>query len=409
MVKVIRRCLLTVAFFVMLGGALLFGGPLTSGGFWLTSRAVADQTPVTSPWLQSYHKGGIDFSTGIYVRTDQDVIVKGGDLPIVLQRSYRSQDQVSRAFGVGATHNGEWYLIGDGERFQWAGLILDDGAHVRYIRTSPGSSFLNAMFAHTSSPTGFYGSRLGWTGLRWALRWYDGSVGIFRACGAAGTDLCSIMELRNPAGLAIQYLRDERTQVLHTIRSGMAEVSLEYDDQRRVIRVRGSDGQEAGYEYDAGGRLVRVAESSGVVRRYTYNARGGMLTIDEPRWHIENSYDSAGRCTHQVTRWPDGRATAVDVTYIVRDGSIVEAIESWNNGPKTIYHFNEEHYLESEDRDPTGPAPVVINYSRNVFSNFSTGVTIRCYDAHGKLRRKAEGHYEGEDATDAMVEKTCRK
>jgi hypothetical protein len=64
------------------------------------------------------------------------MFVQGGDLPIVLERTYRSEDQVSRAFGVGATHNGEWYLRGDGERFQWAELILDDGGRVRYERTS---------------------------------------------------------------------------------------------------------------------------------------------------------------------------------------------------------------------------------------------------------------------------------
>jgi hypothetical protein len=108
-----------------------------------------------------------------------------------------------------------------------------------------------------------------------------------------------------------------------------------------------------------------------------------------------------------VTRWPDGRASRLEVSYQVRDGSIVEATESWNNGPKTVYHFNEQHYLDSEERDPTGPAPIVINYRRNAFSNFSTGVAVRCYDAHGRLRQKAEGAYEGADATDAMVARTC--
>ena len=57
------------------------------------------------------------FLTGLYVRNDQDLIVQGGDLPIVVQRTYRSEDQVSRAFGVGTSHNGEWYLRGDGDAF----------------------------------------------------------------------------------------------------------------------------------------------------------------------------------------------------------------------------------------------------------------------------------------------------
>jgi hypothetical protein len=78
-----------------------------------------------------------------------------------------------------------------------------------------------------------------------------------------------------------------------------------------------------------------------------------------------------------------------------------------NNGTTTVYHFNEQHYLESEHRDPTGSQPVVITYGRNAFSNFSTGVTVRCYDAHGQILRQAEREYEGDEATDAMVAKTC--
>ncbi len=131
-----------------------------------------------------------------------------------------------------------------------------------------------------------------------------------------------------------------------------------------------------------------------------------MRTIDEPRWHIENSYDAGGRCIRQVTRWPDGRSSTIDVAYKVRDGSIVEASESWNSGSETVYQFNKQNSLESKEIDPKGPAPVVINYHRNVFSNFSTRVSVRCYDAQRRLLRKAEGEYEGDDAADAMAERT---
>ena len=220
-----------LALLVLFMGALLVGGPLRSGGFWLTQPASSDRTPVTAPWQAPYHRGGIDLATGLYVRTDQDLIVQGGDLPIVLKRTYRSEDQVSRAFGVGTSHNGEWYLRGDGERFQWVELILDDGGRARYERISPGSSLGTAMFEHTETPSGFQGSRIGWTGWQWALRWLDGSVGIFRACSPTGTDPCAIVEMRNPAGLKVEYVRDD-THTLRVIRSGKAEVTLDYDEQR---------------------------------------------------------------------------------------------------------------------------------------------------------------------------------
>ena len=255
---------------------------------------------------------------------DQDLIVRGGDLPVVLQRTIAPRDSESRAFGVGATHNGDWYLVGDGQRFQWVALVLDPRAVIDYSRTTWGTSVWNAMFEHTDSPTVFYKSRLGWTGTRWALRWFDGSVAIFRSCSPKGNDRCrsSRREVRLASRSSIFAIPS--THALQTIRSGQAEIAFHYDDQGRIARARGSHGQEVGYEYDPGGRLTRVVESSGVVRRYTYNSRGEMLTIDEPRWHIENSYDKNGRCVHQRTRWPDGRTWAIDVAYKVGKRGIAE-------------------------------------------------------------------------------------
>ena len=405
MSKYVRRVII-VALFLLVSGTLL--GPIVSGGVWLTSRAQTPADPGHLPWLEPYHRGGIDFGTGLYVRHDQDMIVGGGQLPVVLQRTYRTVDPASRAFGVGTSHNGEWYLRGDGQRFQWAELILDDGAPIRYRRTTWGRSFVNAMFVHTGTPSEFYMSRLGWTGRRWALRWFDGSVALFRACSARGSDRCAIVELRSPDGLKVQYVRDPDTQVLRTMRSGRSEIALEYDRAERIVRARGSDGQEVAYDYDPGGRLVRVTEAE-IVRNYTYDARGAMLTIDEPRWRIENSYDQDGRCVRQVTRWASGGVSAIDVAYKVSDGRVREAAASWQDGSKTVYHFNRDGYLESKQLDPDSPAPVAIAYRRQPESNFSTGVRIGCYDAQKRELRSARLESDDEEAIDEEVARTCKE
>ena len=175
-------------------GTVIVGGPLSSGGFFLTMPTFLSREAVTLPWLEPYHRGGIDFATGIYVRNDQDMTVRGGDLPVVLQRAYNSKDRQSGAFGVGTSHNGEWYLVGDGQRFQWVQLVMAEGSRIDYGRVTWGTSVWNAMFEHTATPTLFYESRLGWTGTRWALRWYDGSVAIFRSCSPRGNDRCSIVD-----------------------------------------------------------------------------------------------------------------------------------------------------------------------------------------------------------------------
>src|SRR5690242_1214043 len=93
------RRLLAIALFFIIAGGMVFGGPLISGGLWLTARAAEARGPIELPWLTPTHQGDIDFSSGLYTRTDQDLIVQGGALPVVLRRTYRTKDEVSRAFG----------------------------------------------------------------------------------------------------------------------------------------------------------------------------------------------------------------------------------------------------------------------------------------------------------------------
>jgi YD repeat-containing protein len=216
--------------------------------------------------------------------------------------------------------------------------------------------------------------------------------------------------MRSPAGLKVEYIRDPGTQVLQAIRSGQAEITLHYDDQHRIARARGSHGQEVGYEYDSDGRLIRVAESSGVVRRYSYNKRGAMLTVDEPRWHLENRYDVNGRCVYQRTRFPNGRTWEIDVAYKIGSGGLTETTTTTETGgPKTVYHFGQDHYVESKEFDPDGPWPVAIVYLRNAGRSLATSVTIRCYDTKKRLLRTVDGDYKGDAETDRMAATICHE
>ena len=94
----------------------MFLGPLTSGALFLLMPGDEPATPDASPTDTPLHKGYTDLATGLYVREDDDVIVDGAPR-LALRRTYLSGDRYSRAFGVGTTHAGERYLIGDGDRF----------------------------------------------------------------------------------------------------------------------------------------------------------------------------------------------------------------------------------------------------------------------------------------------------
>jgi ABC-type antimicrobial peptide transport system permease subunit len=69
-----------VAFVVFL--AILFGGPLTSGAVCLLlpapSPAVDHDLPAD---YEPLHKGGVDLATGLYVRENEDLIVRGTPAP----------------------------------------------------------------------------------------------------------------------------------------------------------------------------------------------------------------------------------------------------------------------------------------------------------------------------------------
>ena len=110
-----------------------------------------------------------------------------------------------------------------------------------------------------------------------------------------------------------------------------------------------------------------------------------------------------------MTLGPIGYKATLDVAYRVGNDGITETTTSWNDGSKTVYHFDDEHYLASKEFDPAGSAPVVILYRRNAGSTFPSGFSIRCYDAGKRLLRMKDGDYRGEDPTDAMAARTCRE
>src|SRR5712671_4392850 len=111
---------------------LTWGGPFLSGGLFLlrptSGVAVTRELPAS---YHPRHKGGVDPSTGVYVREDEDLILRRPP-SFLVTRTYLSGDRVSRSFGVGTTSNAEWYLIGDPSNFGWVELILANGGRIHF-------------------------------------------------------------------------------------------------------------------------------------------------------------------------------------------------------------------------------------------------------------------------------------
>ncbi|MGE5816269.1 MAG: DUF6531 domain-containing protein [Acidobacteriota bacterium] len=353
---------------------------------------------------QPRHKGGIDPSSGIYSRDDEDIVVLDS-LPLVLKRTYLSGDHASRQFGVGGTHAGEWYLIGDGRTFQWAELILEDGGRIHFDRVSPGTSAVDGVFEHRSTPTRFFGARLRWSQPGWALALKDGGTALFKHCNPDNSDRCSILEMGDAAGHRIRYLRDS-SGLLVEMQGETRRIVFDYDSSRRIIRASDSSDHWVSYEYDRRGRLSRARDSDGTVRRYAYSSRDEMLTIDEPGWFIENEFDGDGRVVRQTTRYPDSDdVDTIRFAYTVRNGAVVQTDTTEYDGTHTRTTYNSNGYRISDLVDVDGARPVQVLFDRDERTNIAHGGTVRC---PGGDRRVSFDAAEGSVGAQAIVARTCR-
>ena len=126
----------------------------------LTVESIDPPAPATAPTPggDAWDGDSVDLSTGIFVHRKTDLYVDGA-IPIALTRTYRSGDSGARPFGIGSSHPYQIFLSATAP-YQEASLILADGSAIRYVRTSPGTDVLGAVFEHVGTPTAFYGSTL---------------------------------------------------------------------------------------------------------------------------------------------------------------------------------------------------------------------------------------------------------
>lgn len=380
--------------FVTAGVALLvigavFAGPVSSGALLLLLPA--HQRPAAHDLPADYtplHKGHITLDTGAYIRENEDLVVPGTPA-LILRRTYVSSFRNTGAFGFATTHAAERYVIGDPEAFQWAALVRPGESRVRFARTSPGTSFMNAMFQARSHLGDWEGARLGWTGSDWALRQRDGSLARFQSCGPGPNSLCSMVQERDADGHVINYRRDSAGRLMKMEASSNRWIAFEYDDHGRVVRAHDSTPREVHYRYDTRGRLERVTSSDNTVRRYTYTDQGELATILEPETDIENTYKD-GRCIRQVNRYADGAEPFVfDFDYQVNGDAVVRTDTRRSDGSWTQYSFDASGFTTSETWGVAGAGPVSFILERDPVTHGVRALSLTCPDRTGRALRRS--------------------
>ncbi|MGH7417468.1 MAG: RHS repeat domain-containing protein, partial [Candidatus Rokuibacteriota bacterium] len=230
----------------------------------LTGAMVASPSlaPAEGPVPGAFATGGdpVDLGTGLLVVTNTDLAL-GGLVPMALSRTYRQNDTRSRAFGIGATHPYDVFLVGDISPYTYQELILADGGRVRFNRTSPGTGWTDAVYEHTASPTAFYKAKIVWNGAGWDLTLKDGTVYTFpEGFSATRPQQAALKQIKDRNGNILSLVRDANAN-LTAIRSPSGRwLELTYDASFRVTQAADNIGRTVGYQYDASGRLWKVTD-----------------------------------------------------------------------------------------------------------------------------------------------------
>ena len=320
----------------------------------------------------------VDLATGLLTLDKPDLVLPDVT-PVVLQRSYRQNDTGRRSFGVGQTSGLDMYLTGDGT-FQWAELILPDGARVRFTRISPGSGHATAVMEHTATPTAFYKAQLAWNAsyMGWDLTFRNGTIWVFGVNVNPGNMLVAV---RNQLGYQLVIQRGTLTGTAHlpTRISGANGRTIEFtlDTTNKVItQARDlSTGRTVSYTYDGQFRLTHITDPAGGVTEYTYDGTSSRIhTIKDARGivFLTNQYDANGRVILQTQA--DG--TTYQFAYTLDgSGKVTQTDVTDPRGHVRRVTFNSDGYPLTDTRAHGIALAQTTSYTRQAGTNLPTSVT----------------------------------
>ena len=325
----------------------------------------------------------VNLTTGIFTHEMTDLVVSDV-LPLVLTRTYNSQDPYGRAFGVGMSHT-----FGLFERSEsWpaeADLYLPDGAKIHFARVSdPALPTELTVFEHTATPTAFFKARMTFWGELigddnhgWNVTLKDGTVYVFPH-----------------AGSPLQAIRDRHgNEIRLTWSAGLLQrvtspngrwLALTYGPGGRVSQVKDNIGRTVSYTYDANGRLSTVTDPENHVTSYSWDANNRMTGVRPPNLQgtqtnlVTNEYTTAADAPTPVG-WVKKQ------TFV--DGGVYQFAYNVTNGKSTQTHvtdpreyvrrvtFNPDGYTLEDRRALNQPEEQTTTSDRSGAGNFITTST----------------------------------
>jgi YD repeat-containing protein len=309
------------------------------------SRTYA-RSPIPDTTAQTF---SADLGIGLFVQRKADFIFE--DEPALqFSRVYRTQDERSRAFGIGGTDSLDMFLVG---QMGVAGdLIIDDGSRIHYLHRQPAPGQRGDIYEVTGKTEGrFSQSQAIFLEDHWEIKTEDGWTYFFPYKPKALPQYVTVLtSFTDPAHRKYEMTRDSFGALLEITSPSGKWLRFENDSAHRIRRITSSAGRSMQYDYDDDGRLMLATDSEGHVDSYTYDDRGQMLTAghggDNPV--LINQYTNDGYIKMQVMA--DGRAFkyfAFRETNSIRQNQIVDP-----NGLETYIQYVRGGFTQSLPQPP---------------------------------------------------------
>ena len=350
------------------------------------------------------HGDPVDLCNGLFYYTQTDLVVPDV-IPLVLSRTYNQNDPetANRDFGLGASHPYNIFLYST-NNFQEADLILPDGARIHYVRTSPGTDFLNAFYEHTATPTRYFKSTLhfdGFPGSRWVITLKDGTKYRFaESCPACQSGTLLGIEDRNGNKVKIERMfvngfNDPAGPLTQLTSPSGRWIKFENNINQYpgfvTTKAWDSLGRTVRYEYEqTTGLLKRVTDPAGGVWEYTYDSSNRMITVRDPGsvTILTNEYNADGRVSRQTL----AEGEFFTFTYTTdTNGNVTQTDITDSTGDVRRVTFNAEGFTLTDTRSFGTSLAQTVTYQRQPGTNFVTSVT----DTGGKrtdIARDAMGN-----------------
>jgi RHS repeat-associated protein len=338
----------------------------------------------------------VDCFTGLFLHAATDLFV-ADIVPLKVARSYRPRDPASRAFGIGTNLSYDIFLVGDMFPYTYQDLILPDGGRIHYVRTSPGTGLNDAVYAHTSTSTKYFGSTLRYRGTAcyWELRLKDGGIICFpMSAGSTRARVAAATSISDRHGNTLTLARDANSNLTRVTSPSGRFIQFTYDAANRITEARDHTGRATTYDYDGTGRLVKATDPAGQFETYTYDNTHNMLTVQDKRGKlmVKNVYDENRRVKKQT--YADGNTNLFAYT-LNAAGNATRTDVSNEKGVVTRIAFNASGYATAVTKAVGLPEQQTTTYERAAASNLllsSTDAlgrkTVHTYDANGNERTR---------------------